>query len=654
MLHSDRLDRLERPDQTFQVIVETGASQQAGLMAINSPFNAGIGFDESEMYNKMSQTRLRDLSNLPFFTAGGITLNQKIDTMLSHLTAVMKEQVVADYSVFPVLLNQEITENRDYYIILNELDIKFGVDIPMPYGKIAELSGLNNRTIPRYINGEEVLLDAPKGYGVSPLLKIYRILEFVFENFGFTIEENPFKEHRQLKKLVVLNNVMDAILTGTLYYRDMMPDITIKSFLDGLYNKFGMQYFLNSNSKTVKLKFLNDTLIPMKSGSINLDNYKIEEPQINYSSPKQLKLVANTEIELAKPLFNTFEEFLKVYNYQFTDRYGDSPLPAGVTSFFVASEYRYSIMDVRDGNTVSSSDFFDWDKKDNLPYQEIKMDDLCLPLTNIGGNLCLFYSADCKHLYSDVILSWDTAGLRENPAKLAFAFGWGLTKHTASNRYNYFLASQVNRDENGNFMYDSEGKKYDISLTCNREDGLFNRFWKRYDAFLRHSNFEVKCKLKLSEMEIFNLDMFKTVLINNQPLLPKQIKYKLNQKDSRPAECSFQALRLYEPCNLEVEQEIPVYIAQKYYWDWASVEIPDPENYRPYKIISGYSNTGVWINEVEIPTKKVTMMPPTEEEFQNQEKRILTYEFDIQRLTSPFSKIKVRQTVTYIPKLVEY
>jgi hypothetical protein len=355
------------------------------------------------------------------------------------------------------------------------------MDIPMPYGKIAELSALNNRTIPRYINGEEVLLDAPKGYGVSPLLKTYRILEFVFDYFGFTIEENPFKEHRQLKKLVVLNNVMDAILTGTLYYRDMMPDITIKSFLDGLYNKFGMQYYLNSNSNTVRLKFLNDTLIPLKSGSINLNNYKTEEPEINYSSPKQLKLIANRELESAKALFNTYEEFLKAYNDQFTERNGDFVMPVGVTSVFDTPESIYLIKtDSQNNNIVNSSDFFDWDKKDNLPYEEIKMDDLCVPIALIveGVHYYLFYEVNYKHLYSDVIISGDTTDSEENPAKLAFAFGWGLTKYTASDRYNYFFASQINRDENGDFIYDPLGVKYDISLTCNREDGLFNRFWK--------------------------------------------------------------------------------------------------------------------------------------------------------------------------------
>ncbi|MDR1369083.1 MAG: hypothetical protein LBJ72_02985 [Dysgonamonadaceae bacterium] len=653
LLNSDRLDRKDRPDKTFPVIVESDASQQIGLMAINAPFNAGIGFDESEFYNQMSTILLRNLSNLPSLTLGGATTEQRLNSMLSHLTAVMKEQLEADYYVFPIVLEVQEVDDVPYNVILNEVETKVDVS-NLPYGRTAELLALNNRIIDRYIDGEIIKLDAPKGYGISPFLKVYKVLEFIFDHFGFKVEENPFKDHRQLKKLVVFNNVMDAILTGTLHYQDMMPDITVKGFLDGLFNKFGMQYFINSNSRTVKIKFLKDTLIPYQSGKIYLDNFKMEEPQINYSSPKQLKLIANREIEMAKTPFNTFEEFLSEYNYQFTDIYGEESWADGVSSVFQTSISKYSIFDQNRTFELHSSDFFDWDKKEELPYEEIKMDDLCLQLGRYNGNYYyLFYLVGYKHLYSDVIVSGKTMNEENaNQAKLAFAFAWGKTKYTASNKFNYFFASQINRNENGRFIYDSDGNKFDISLTCNREDGLFNRFWKEYDSFLRHSNFEVKCKLKLSDTDIFNFDMFKTALINNQPLLPKQIKYKLNKKDT-VSECAFQTLRLYEPYDLEKEQAITQYIPQKYFWDWDSVSVPDPESFGNYHIISGQTIEAVWIGGVAVPTSRL-LMPPTEEEFQTHQQRITVYKYTIKPSNPLLSNKDIIQTVTYTPKKIEY
>ncbi|WP_352422279.1 hypothetical protein [Proteiniphilum sp.] len=664
--NTNRLDKAERPEP-IPVVVETDASQQSGLMVINSGFNAGIGFDESEMYNRMSSMLLKDLPNLPSFSAGGSTTSARVNSMLSHLTAVMKEQIEADYFVFPVCLDYQskfvpepVSELKKYYIILNEVErVVENPEDPnnWPHGRMAELLALNHRTLSWYIDGEEVYLDVPKGYGVSPFIKVYRILELIFDHFGFIIDDNPFKDHRQLKKLVVLNNTMDAILTGTLYYKDMMPDITIKSFLDGLYNKFGMQYSLNSNARTVSLKFLKDTLIPMKLGSVGLDNFKTEEPTITYSSPKQLKLIANRELDKTKTLFDTYEEFLQANNHEFTEVKWSDNTPVAVTSRFQTFWSRYFIGDALGTQSSFSSDFFDWDKKDpELDYEEIKMDDLCVPLDSVLGQIYPHYLVNYKHAYSDINVSGELFVPEVNPAKLAFVFGWGKTNRSGNFVFNYYFASQINRDENGDFIYDQAGEKYDISLTINREDGLFNRFWKEYDAFLRYSNFEVKCKLKLSDADIFNFDMFKTAIINNQPLLPKQIKYKLNQEDAI-TECTFQTLRLYEPYNLEEEQKIPVYISQKYYWSWTDVKVPNTEQEWTdeeieYWIISGQTLKEIIIDEVPYPTKQIAMLPPTEEQFQNQEHRVFIYDYVIFRL--PIITVQIRQTVTYVPAIINY
>lgn len=653
--HTDRLDKAERPE-TIPVIVETDSSQQSGLMAINSGFNAGIGFDESEMYNKMSSMLLRDIPNLPTFTPGAGSLDNKLNAMLSHLTAVMKDQTEADYYVFPICLDMQTDNeniNMKYHIILNEVE-RIPDPQDLPYGRIGELLALDSRTVEWYQNGEIIYLDVPKGYGVSPFLKVFRILELIFNHFGFIVEENPFKEHRQLKKMVVLNNTMDTILTGSLHYKDMMPDITINDFLDGLYNKFGMLYNLNSNTRTVRIKFLKDILVPMKSGSIDLTNFKTEEPSIAYSSPKQLKLIANREIEGSETMHDTYEEFLETYNYQFTELKWDDSLPVGVTSWFNAYESIYRITDVFNSIYLESSDFFDWDKKDELDYEEIKMDDLCIPFTNVGPYYYLFYSVNFKHFYSEITISGSTETPEQNPAKLAFVFAWGITEDTHPGNYNYFFASQYNRDRNGNWMYDQSGKKYDFSLTINREDGLFNRFWKEYDAFLRHSNFEVKCNMKLSDVDVFNFDMFKTAVINSQPLIPKQIKYKLNEKDG-VTECTFQTLRLYEPY---AEQEIPIYDPQTYKWGWTDVKNPNTEdqyiaNGTPYRYVTGRRNSSIIIDGEEIDTKKIAMMPPTEEQYLNQEKRIFVYKYFIATI-DPVVYTHIEETVTYTPEIITY
>jgi hypothetical protein len=116
---------------------------------------------------------------------------------------------------------------------------------------------------------------------------------------------------------------MDAILTGTLYYRDLMPDITVNEFLEGLYNKFGLVWYINSNTKTGRFLFVKDLVDMYASETVNLNDFKTEEPEIAWSPQQQLKLTANREIgksgyaNTSETLYNTFEEFLRAYNYQF-------------------------------------------------------------------------------------------------------------------------------------------------------------------------------------------------------------------------------------------------------------------------------------------------------------------------------------------------
>ena len=213
--HASRTDKLTKPTRQIRVVVESGPIQQAGMMIINSAsdksISANIGWDESEMYVNMGTTLLRDMRNLPVFDAGGNTLDDRVVSMLAHLTAVMKEQLETDYYVFPIVLKMDV-EDKEHEVtgmkyterhseVLNEFKIS---SHPLQSnGAYGELLALESRILQRYIDSEIILFDVPKGYGVSPFLKIGRLIELIFEDhFGYTLSNNPFREHKQLNKLV--------------------------------------------------------------------------------------------------------------------------------------------------------------------------------------------------------------------------------------------------------------------------------------------------------------------------------------------------------------------------------------------------------------------------------------------------------------------
>ena len=72
----------------------------------------------------------------------------------------------------------------------------------------------------------------------------------------------------------------------------------------------------------------------------------------------------------------------------------------------------------------------------------------------------LLYSVGFKHQYSDIFVGGAKQEEKENQAKIAFAFAWGIISFRSPGLYGAFYASQFNRDINGNFIKDEQGKKY--------------------------------------------------------------------------------------------------------------------------------------------------------------------------------------------------
>ncbi len=83
-------------------------------------------------------------------------------------------------------------------------------------------------------------------------------MELIFSAYGFKLVENAFATHYQLKKMVVLNNVADAIVEGQVSYKNMMPDCSVNDFLDALYCRTGAKVFVDGNTKTAKVLLIKE------------------------------------------------------------------------------------------------------------------------------------------------------------------------------------------------------------------------------------------------------------------------------------------------------------------------------------------------------------------------------------------------------------
>lgn len=177
------VDYIHRPDirnapkRDAAAVVTDGVYRRTGKLNITSVSTesgivCNIGFDESLMYEAWKNVSLKELPGLPV-----IKYPEGVAALARHLEEVMRYQTPADYHVFRIQVASETLEETEYPEFINPI----GSD-GKTYALLKEA-----RTERVVISGQAVDVRVPAGYGISPFLKVSRILEMIFSAYGFTL-----------------------------------------------------------------------------------------------------------------------------------------------------------------------------------------------------------------------------------------------------------------------------------------------------------------------------------------------------------------------------------------------------------------------------------------------------------------------------------
>ena len=162
-----------------------------------------------------------------------------------------------------------------------------------------------------------------------------------------------------------------------------------------------------------------------------------------------------------------------------------------------------------------------------------------------------------------------------------------------------FTAHRTSRSDAGTiYAYlDTRERIWDYSLAYNGPDGLYEKFWRKYDDMLRNSMRPVTTKMLLSDIDKLNISAHEKVIVNNQELLPNVIKYNIGK--NVPTECTFLTTKLYNPIS-SAKSESEHFPSSKYRWNrgWSN------------SVGSEYN----WMQLKEQPPVSF-LPPPTEEEY---------------------------------------
>lgn len=577
-----RLDMGVKPmneDQTCTVL--DGVYKRTGKINIVSAgkkegITLNIGFDNSEAYSAWKAKKLN-----------AITLPMKeyssVNSLCAHLQQVLGGYQT-DYAVFQIMTGNDSKDNQSYPKYLNYIT-------PVSEGSKVYRLRYQARTETFLVNGTPTAVTLPEGYGVTAFLYVWRVLELVFSEFGYTIIENPFKTDKQLYNLVILNNAADCCVKGKLSYADLMPDCTVEDFLNALYVRFGLVYYVSSDTKTATLRLIRDIVDDVPD--IDLSRSLTDEPLITYETARQMKLSAKTSLTGAAPSVERFEDYLKDQEVARLARVDVSQRVIHLN--YEETTGRWFKWDEDNKRlTYSSSSFFSWDRKtDNIEDNELTSDDECVPMDFAPNDiLSPQYLADYVHRYTYLKTSSNNddedSEKVETPLSFVFAF-------TSSQNSKYPFGSVLPYTSEGEEVVLKDGSKHTISLLFQYKNGLFINFWKKYDAIIRHSFNQVEANVLLPVHQLMGMDILTPVALRGQYLLFDGLSYSLPADKNVPVDLTLRTLRLIAPYNLDEEHFIKDFGSTLYVWKLVRNTQAEVQENKKQEILDDFRNSGYTI-----------------------------------------------------------
>ena len=528
-------------------VVQDESYRRTGQMHVVSAskkdgITINIGFDNAEVYAKWKNSYMQELSDLPVIDYGSASAaGAALETLMANPGNSQ------DIAVFPVLVDHKVKNGVAYRKYLNE---------------IAEDNGsyhlvYNSRTVNVLYNDTPVSTFLPTGYGCTAFLFVGKILEMLFNNLGYQISKNPFRQDPELARIVILNNTADAIVTGKLYYADLLPSITVEDFMQSMFVRFGMIYQLDNDTKTVRIETIRDIL--KAQPQINISDFKTALPIVTFTEKKQIKLTQG--ISFASDIkAERYEEFRKGQGNLTSCKVNDGTFVP--TSMFI---------ELRTGNiykwdsentlyNVQSASFFHWERKTKGVAEEdlVSVDEAVEMMVQDGAPMPKYMAGYThKHTYiqstDDSVKDKDDT---ETPLVFLLALPVISRQMAIANDSVPVLAGTI-------MPYDAAGERikinnvdFSFSLLMTFNDGIFATFWQAYDAILRHSANEVETEIKLPAHNLMDINMLDLFMYEGQKLLPDTISFTLPGKGEIKALVKMRTTNLTGDFNLAEEQGI--------------------------------------------------------------------------------------------------
>ncbi len=531
-----RLD-IESDIGSIPVLLQAGSLSKRGNMNIldveeGKSISVSIIFEETVLYKKMDKT-MEELFENEIFILPDNRPNTPLGRV-EYLEDVLAGEIEdTPFAVFPVATK------------VQDGEIEKGLNFPD-----VNISQSGNPNISRLFGHKAIevqeffgVVEHPIGYNTTPFLKLNWLLRKTFELLGYELTTNMFDTDSDLKKIVVLNNTCDSLISTHFYLKFLMPTCTIKEFVDTIRYRFGCEFVLSSDKTRISLLTWNEVF-----ESSPIDDYQRvlqSQSSISFVSSKTLKTVSKKIEHESFVNFSTWQDFLKSIGGDYLTHNSWHNVP-GEATIFVPILLHF----VQTHSGIRVYDIFDYYQGD---FEAVELKTKCsecsvlhssmievsalhhTPFVN-GSTLPMLFIGSARNctsqlFYDDELVENKTTG--ENP--LIFCYSHGLLSGDEFEPYNFTYGTS----HSNNNLGDSNGN---LHLTMRGEKGLFNRFLKKYDDFLRNKPHLLPCGLDLKAHEILDYYFYRPVLIKGVKCMPSKLQYEVTSDSIKVVSAEFKKM----------------------------------------------------------------------------------------------------------------
>lgn len=506
--HRERIDRRNRYTNKIDAILQVGPIQKRGQLVLDTVhrrdgIDASFAIDSSDLYIKAKEKSLKAIFKEKDTEGVSKMTFESVAAAMTVMQQCYDNNDSYDFTVFPVGVAPYEIENQGVKETVYQLNNEVNASQELVYES-------------RVVHEGDVMMTVPLGYGIAPFLKLFALLDRLFECLGYTVTENCFDDRDEdgiLANIVVLHNCSDALVRNVLLYEDLVPSCNLSEFLDWLLAKFHAQPVVNSETKEAKIVLMEDML----TAQPDLDIGPLVEGDWNVrlNTSKRIVLTPTNSLEGTQPAYESFDELIDKYGgYLEADeiQYEGKQLVDCLILRKATGQFYVMNRNLNTGlpeQELLGTNHFVYDRKNSSDAESYSQTDV-MPLMIVDYNL-----KKATYPYIGARLHFHTSyeNKKEDDkqeiiiAQKAFDRHFVFQTTGTTQKYIPYTTS-----------YDGENE-LELPFGLTNFD-LYPVFWEKYNTLLLNNTTLLNGRVKYSLGQFLNLDLSRPKLCLGQRLIP--------------------------------------------------------------------------------------------------------------------------------------